>query len=64
MRTFGWIYINEMIASRTEVEPRLVGVAALEEKLVTVIQGKFAAWIAPTALYELTGTLIRRLIDS
>ena len=35
-----------MLASRTGVEPRLVGVAAVKEKRITVIQRNSAAWIA------------------
>jgi hypothetical protein len=35
-----------MLASRTEVEPRLVGVAAVKEKRPVVIQRNLAAWIA------------------
>jgi hypothetical protein len=35
-----------MLASRTGVEPRLVGVAAVKEKRPIVIQRNFAVWIA------------------
>jgi len=34
------------LASRTGVEPRLVGVAAVKEKRFTVFQRNFAAWVA------------------
>jgi hypothetical protein len=34
------------LASRTGVEPRLVGVAAVKGKRPIVIQGNLAAWIA------------------
>ena len=34
------------VASRTGVEPRLVGVAAVKEKRITVIQWNLAAWMA------------------
>ena len=36
------------LASRTGVEPRLVGVAAVKEKRSIVIQGNLAAWMALT----------------
>jgi len=35
-----------ILASRTGVEPRLVGVAAVKEKQPIVIQRNLAAWIA------------------